>query len=76
MATYQKVMSETRNGRLFIHCPRCRRQVELCIGKEPDDYQITTTGTHAGQVFPDYVCMERPNGHYCQFAGPIWIVNY
>ena len=61
------VQASFRLGAMDVQCPGCGREQPLPEG--PEDYSIDSEG----RVFPDFVCMDRSAGRYCQFAGPIQI---
>lgn len=71
MSKWAKAKCSKQNGLVFVHCPQCKHEQEIPVG--PGDYSIEPNG----QVFPDFVCMNRPaGGQYCMYSGPLWIVNY
>jgi hypothetical protein len=77
MVKWTKTNCERQGKAILFLCPGCHRRTELKIG--PGDYSIAEHGIERGQVHPDYVCLHESNpghGDYCQFAGPLWLINY
>ena len=63
--TIPVLMLRRRYGRTEVKCPLCKRWQEFVIG--PEDYQVATNGL----VSPDFVCMVRPNGHWCEYTAMV-----
>ena len=71
MAKIYKTRCRREGARVCVKCPECGVEQELILSDE--DYQVNMKG----HVFPDWVCMARPSGHYTCFKyWELRIVNW